>query len=156
MQRRLLNRFILAPTPERHSGLGLDAYVTATSPIRKYFDLVTQRQVRAALGFEPAYTAEELSDIIQNLKLPMGSVSKLQYNRNRYWILKHLETKIGQKEEAIVLGKRRNGYQILMNSYMIECDIPVPTGITLKPEDLIQVTIQNVNARKDILSVFIG
>ena len=44
MQRRYLSRFILNTEPKRHSGLGLDYYVTATSPIRKYFDLVTQRQ----------------------------------------------------------------------------------------------------------------
>jgi len=156
MQRRLLNRFILSPSPERHSGLGLDAYVTATSPIRKYFDLVTQRQIRGVLGLESKYTSEEINDILQNLQLPMGNVSKLQYTRNRYWILKYLETMIGQKEEAIVLGKRRNGYQVLMNNYMVECDVPVPNGITLKPEDLIQITIQNVNARKDVLSVFMG
>ncbi len=48
MQRRYLNRFILGPSPEKHAGLGVDAYVTATSPIRKYSDLVTQRQIRAA------------------------------------------------------------------------------------------------------------
>ncbi|MBL0713110.1 MAG: RNB domain-containing ribonuclease, partial [Desulfosarcina sp.] len=41
MQRRLLSRFVLDTQSSRHSGLGLDAYVTATSPIRKYFDLVT-------------------------------------------------------------------------------------------------------------------
>jgi exoribonuclease-2 len=45
MQRRYLSRFILNTEPKRHSGLGLDYYVTATSPIRKYFDLVTQRQL---------------------------------------------------------------------------------------------------------------
>ena len=156
MQRRRLNRFILSPAPERHSGLGLNAYVTATSPILKYFDLVTQRQIRAALGLEPKYPSEEIADIIQCLQFPMGNVSKLQYTRNRYWILKYLETKIGQKEEAIVLGKRRNGYQVLMRNYMIECDVPVPNSITLKPEDVVRVTIQNVNARKDMFSVFMS
>ena len=52
MQRRFLSRFVLGAQPEKHSGLGLNAYVTATSPIRKYFDLLTQRQIRAALGIE--------------------------------------------------------------------------------------------------------
>ncbi|MEZ4577779.1 MAG: RNB domain-containing ribonuclease [Desulfobacterales bacterium] len=56
MQRRMLNRVIISPRPETHSGLGLDKYVTATSPIRKYFDLVTQRQIRACFGFEVPYT----------------------------------------------------------------------------------------------------
>ncbi|MBC2742331.1 MAG: RNB domain-containing ribonuclease, partial [Desulfosarcina sp.] len=60
MQRKLLNRFVLRSGPDHHCGLGLDAYVTATSPIRKYFDLVTQRQLRAVLGLETAYTKKEM------------------------------------------------------------------------------------------------
>ena len=102
-QRRLLSRFVLNPKPEHHSGLGLDAYVTATSPIRKYFDLATQRQIRAVLGLEVPYTVKEIDNIIQMLEAPMSCVSKLQFNRHRYWLLKYLEKRIGQKEEAIVL-----------------------------------------------------
>jgi exoribonuclease-2 len=39
---------------------------------------------------------------------------------------------------------------------MLECDLPISSGIELKPEDLIQVTIQRVNARQDIIQVAIG
>lgn len=156
MQRKLLSRFMLSDEPEYHSGLGLDAYVTATSPIRKYFDLVTQRQIRAIFGLEKPYTAEEIKRTIQLLEEPMGCVSRIQYTRNRYWLLKYLENKIGQKEEAIVLYKRKNNYQILIKEYMIECNLPLSSGIELKPKDLIQITIQHVNARKDLFSVFMG
>jgi exoribonuclease-2 len=156
MQRRLLSRFILSANPDWHSGLGLDAYVTATSPIRKYSDLVTQRQIRASLGLEEAYTAEQVTEIIQLLEVPMNYVGRFQFSRHRYWLLKYLENQIGQKEEAIVLHKTRRNYQILLTQYMLECDMPIPTGIDLKPEDLIQITIQRVNARRDVLQVSIG
>jgi len=156
MQRKLLSRFILNPVPENHSGLGLNAYVTATSPIRKYFDLATQRQIRSVFGLEKPSTHEEINNIIQALEQPMSHVAKIQFNRNRYWLLKYLEKQIGQKEEAIVLYKKRTNYQILLTEYMIECELPLSIGIELKPEDLIQVTIQHANARKDVLSVFMG
>jgi exoribonuclease-2 len=156
MQRRLLSRFILSANPDWHSGLGLDAYVTATSPIRKYSDLVTQRQIRASLGLEEVYTVEQVTEIIQLLEVPMSFVGRFQFTRHRYWLLKYLENQIGQKEEAIVLHKTRRNYQILLTQYMLECDMPIPTGIDLKPEDLIQITIQRVNARRDILQVSIG
>lgn len=156
MQRKLLNRFILSNKPERHSGLGLDAYVTATSPIRKYSDLATQRQIRAILGLEAPYTPKEVDNIIQHLEQPMSQVFAIQQRRQRYWLLKYLEKRIGQKEEAIVLYKRRNNYQVLIPEYMIECELPLSSGIELKPEDLIQITIQHVNARKDMLSVYMG
>ena len=38
----------------------------------------------------------------------------------------------------------------------MECELPLSSGIDLKPEDLIQVTLQHANARKDVLSVFMG
>jgi len=156
MQRKLINRFILDHNPAWHSGLGLEAYVTATSPIRKYFDLVTQRQIRAVLGLEQAYTSAEIDKIIQSLEIPMSQVSKVQFGRQRYWLLKHLEKHIGDKGEAIVLYKKRNGYQILLPEYMVECELPLSSGFVLKPEDFIQITIQHVSARKGILSVFMG
>ncbi|MFO7553976.1 MAG: RNB domain-containing ribonuclease [Desulfobacterales bacterium] len=156
MQRKLLSRFILNPVPENHSGLGLNAYVTATSPIRKYFDLATQRQIRSVFGLEKPSTHEEINNIIQTLEQPMSHVAKIQFSRNRYWLFKYLEKQIGQKEEAIVLYKKRTNYQILLTEYMIECELPLSIGIELKPEDLIQVTIQHANARKDALSVFMG
>jgi len=156
MQRRLLNRFVLGHVAEKHSGLGLAAYVTATSPIRKYFDLVTQRQVRAVLGLEEPYSAEEVDRILQDLSIPMSRVGRLQVGRQRYWLLRHLEQRIGQKEEAIVLVRRRHSYQVLLTDYMLECDLPITGGFELKPEDLIQVTIQNVGARNDLVSLTIG
>jgi exoribonuclease-2 len=156
MQRRFLSRFVLSHRADKHSGLGLDAYVTATSPIRKYFDLITQRQIRALLGFEKPYTAEEIDRLIQMLELPMSHVSRIQFGRHRYWLLKYLEQHIGEKEEAIVLKKMRNNYQILLSNYMIECELPISGGFVLKPEDLIQVTIQNVRARQDQIVVYIG
>ena len=154
MQRRRLNRFVLGTAPERHSGLGLDAYITATSPIRKYFDLITQRQIRAALGLEAPYTAEEVSALMQQLEQPMAAVSRVQHNRHTYWLLRYLEDRVGEKTEAIVLQRRRNAYQVLLTEYMVECDMPLGVGRPLKPEEVVEVTIQNANARKGLLTVF--
>ena len=156
MQRKLLSRYVLNMEPEYHSGLGLEAYVTATSPIRKYYDFATQRQIRAILGLEEPYSIEDIQRIIQLLEQPISCVLKIQNTRHRYWLLKYLETRINQKEEALVLFKRKNSYQVLMKEYMLECELPVSSGIDLKPEDLIQVRIQHVNARNDVLSVYMG
>ena len=154
MQRRLLSRFVLDTNSGRHSGLGLDAYVTATSPIRKYFDLVTQRQVRAVLGLETPYSEDEIAQIMQRLEQPMGAVSRVQHGRHNYWLLRYLEGKIGEREEAIVLMRRKNSYQVLLMNYLVECDLPLTAGRNLKPEDVIEVTLQHVDARRGKLTVF--
>ena len=153
MQRRLLSRFVLDAQPGKHSGLGLEAYITATSPIRKYGDLVTQRQIRSVFGFERPYSVEQIENIIGMLEQPMGIVSRVQHRRLSYWVLKYLEGQTGQKLEAIVLMKRRNSYQVLIPDYLIECDLPISGHLALKPEDVIEISIQNVNARREILSI---
>jgi exoribonuclease-2 len=156
MQRRLLNRFVLGTGPQPHSGLGLNAYVTATSPIRKYVDLVTQRQVRAALGLEPPYGAEEMEDLIQRLQPPMSRVVRMQRNRSRYWLLRYLEERTGQREEAVVLFRKRSSYQVLLTEYVLECEIPAGQGLDLQPGDTLQVTLQRVDARRGVLAAFAG
>ena len=41
MQRKQLSRAMITTHAEPHAGLGVPAYVTATSPIRRYHDLLT-------------------------------------------------------------------------------------------------------------------
>ncbi|MCK5784340.1 MAG: RNB domain-containing ribonuclease, partial [Desulfobacterales bacterium] len=156
VQRKMLSRGILDHKPEHHSGLGLNAYITATSPIRKFFDLATQRQVRSVLGLEKSYTKDEIDYFIQLLEQPMRDIGRIQFMRKRYWILKYLEKKIGSVEEAIVLDKKRNNYVILLPEYMLECTMPLSGGVNLKPKDFIHVKIQHVNARNDVLSIYVG
>ena len=97
-----------------------------------------------------------MNNIIQLLEQPVSQASSIQQARQRYWLLKYLEKKIGQKEEAIILYKRKNNYQVLIPEYMLEYELPLSSGIELKPQDLVQVTIPHVNARKGILSVYMG
>jgi len=156
MQRRMLNRLILTSKPENHSGLGLDAYVTSTSPIRKAFDLVTQRQIRSCLNMESPYTIEEIDHMMALLEQPLTHAMFVQNNRHRYWLLKYLEGKIGAREEAVVLERRRDGYVILMTAYLIECKLSLSGTWNLKPQDLVQVTIQHVDARRDLITVNLG
>jgi exoribonuclease-2 len=156
MQCKLINRFVLNSSPGRHAGLGLPSYVTATSPIRKYFDLVTQRQLRAASGLETPYTRKQIDDIITASTETMSQVGRVQYLRQRYWLLKYLQSRTGQKEEALVLFKQRKRYVILLHKYMLECRLSGADGVKLRPEDLVQVTLQHINARNDIITVVLG
>ncbi|RJP75534.1 MAG: RNB domain-containing ribonuclease [Desulfobacteraceae bacterium] len=156
LQRKFLSRLVIGTVPEHHSGLGLSGYVTATSPIRKYFDLVTQRQVRAILGLEDPYSEQEIRQIIQELESPMRNAGHVQFMRHRFWILAMLEKRIGEKEEALVMDRRRNEYIIILTKYMLECPMAQSSGTSLKPGDLIQVIIQHADARNDNLAVFMG
>jgi exoribonuclease II len=80
----------------------------------------------------------------------------VQNHRHRYWLLRYLEGRVGTKEEAVVLDRRRDGYTILLTTYLIECRLSLSGGWNLKPQDLVQVTIQHADARRDVLTVSLG
>ena len=153
MQRKQLNRAVTGTSPEHHSGLGVKSYATATSPIRRYYDLLTQRQIRGILGYEAPYTREALESMLQILAIPMANAGRAQFQRRRYWLLKYLETRRGTDHEAVVLDSRRDFFTVLIKEFMLEWRLPAG-GMSLKPGDLVRVTIQHADARRDQLSLF--
>ena len=156
LQRKEMSRVIISTIPEPHCGLGVTSYLTATSPIRKYYDLVCQRQIKSFFNMETPYTNRELDEITAMLENTLTGISRVQMSRKRYWILKHLESKRGEKEPALVINDKRNNYGIFLLNYMMECRITRSPGMKLKPGENVQVTIQNANARSDILSVHLS
>jgi len=153
MQRRHLARFVLSSQPEIHAGLGLDCYLTATSPIRKYFDLISQRQLKSIMNLEKPYSVEEIDFFIQTVQETVSRATRIQMARNRYWIIKYLEKRIGELEDAIVLDKRWNYYNVLLTDYMMEAPLPISPGLSLKVQNVIKVKISKANARDNIIHV---
>ncbi len=154
MQRRKLCRAVIGIKPEHHSGLGVKSYVTATSPIRRYYDLLTQRQIRGILGYEMPYSGEELEKILQIIDIPMANSGRIQFQRRRYWLLKYLEAMRGSTCNAIVLDSRRDFYTVIVEDYMLEWRIPAG-NMRLQPGDHVHVTIQHADARRNKLALFV-
>lgn len=153
MQRKQLSRAVIGTEPQTHSGLGVKAYVTATSPIRRYHDLITQRQIKSILGYHKPYSRDELENTLQSISPTIANTSRVQSTRKRYWLYKYMESMKGNSYEALVIDSHRDHYNVLIKEFMLEAKLPL-SGIKLKNGDIIQVTIQHVDARKDQLSVF--
>ncbi len=153
MQRKQLSRAMIGTDPQMHAGLGVKAYTTATSPIRRYHDLLTQRQIKAIWGYDTAYSKAELENILQMISIPMANAGRVQSARKRYWIIKYLESKRGEVYEAMVLDSYRDHFNVLVKEFMLETKLP-PSGIKFRHGDIIQVTIQHADARRNQLSLF--
>ncbi|PIE61764.1 MAG: hypothetical protein CSA29_01640 [Desulfobacterales bacterium] len=153
MQRKQLSRAIINTHPEPHAGLGVKAYATATSPIRRYHDLLTQRQIKAVLGMGTPYSQKALEDILQAVSIPVANTSRVQWARKRYWLIKYLENMRGTTYEGLVLDCYRDHYNVLLKEFMMEARLP-SSGLKLKVSDLIPVTIQHADARRNQLTLF--
>src|SRR5262249_23887243 len=108
--RKTFKRSRLSLTPGLHSGLGLTAYTQASSPIRRYADLVTQRQFTAMLGGAAVpYSREELLQILAGAEAAEQEIRSLEERSTNYWLLEYLSRyKRDQALTAIVLDAKGN------------------------------------------------
>jgi exoribonuclease-2 len=78
----------LESAPKRHAGLGLGAYATFSSPIRRYTDLVNQGQIVAyLLSGRPRFDAFSLASLLPLLSARSDAATQVQRLRPRYWKL---------------------------------------------------------------------
>lgn len=75
-----------------HNGLGVAAYIQATSPLRRYPDMVMQRQISHFLSVgEPLYSTDEVASVAARAETQLRGLSKLEAQRRIYWFMKHLK-----------------------------------------------------------------
>ena len=83
--KRCLSRGITGTEPARHFSLGLEAYVQATSPIRRYGDLLVQRQLAAHLSGFPPKEAPALLELLQELESGTRQAAAISREDQRHW-----------------------------------------------------------------------
>jgi exoribonuclease II len=102
--RRCMPKSEMSITPVRHAGLGLDTYTQATSPIRRYSDLLTHFQLKAHLrGEVPPFSAEQLKEVMMTVSSITQEVTMVERQTNRYWALEYLRRHPEQVWEVTVL-----------------------------------------------------
>jgi exoribonuclease-2 len=96
----------MSTVPAGHQGLGVAQYVWASSPLRRYADLVNQRQLLALFrNEEPAYPKgdERLLVILRDFELAYDAYAEFQRSMERYWCLRWLIQEGVQETAAAVL-----------------------------------------------------
>lgn len=89
-----------------HQGLGVAQYMWSSSPLRRYVDLVNQRQIIAMLrDEEPAYPKNDpaLYATMRDFDTMYGIYNEFQRSMERYWCLRWLLQEKIEQVEATVL-----------------------------------------------------
>ena len=143
--RKTFKRSRLSLTPGLHSGLGLGAYTQASSPIRRYADLVTQRQFTAMLSGVPVpYGREELLQILAAAETAEQEIRAIEDRSTNYWLLEYLARyKRGESLAAVVLDPKGN---IELQDYYLRGRVSGP--VKLRPGEMVDVRIETIDPAK--------
>lgn len=123
--RRKFKRGETKYTPGFHAGLGLAIYTRATSPLRRYSDLVVNQQIRAHILGEEIMDEE---DVLMRVSPSLESMRKLslcERSSNLHWKLIYLKKNKGSVFDATFVERNRDKAVFLIEDLALETLIPV-------------------------------
>jgi exoribonuclease-2 len=101
-----LGRVKMGTAPAPHEGIGVDHYAWSSSPLRRYVDLVNQRQLLARVrGESPPYAGNdaELFAVVSGFDAAYGAYAEFQQRMERYWALRWIRQERLDRLGAVVL-----------------------------------------------------
>jgi len=122
-QRRAMQRSRPSTAPGRHAGLGLDVYVQATSPLRRYLDLVAHQQVRAHLRGQTPLDAAELTLRLGTADAVSGAVRTAERLSNQHWTMVYLMQNPEWQGEGVVVEQKPGRDVVLIPELAWEAEL---------------------------------
>jgi len=151
--RRCMPKSEMSTTPTRHAGLGLSTYTQATSPIRRYTDLLTHFQLKAHLrGETPPFSGEQIQEVMLSVTTVTQEATLVERQTNRYWGLEYLRRHPNQVWQALVLMWLREDSRlalILIEDLGLQLPMVFKRGVGLGEQ--VSVKVSYVDPRQDVL-----
>ncbi len=102
-----MGRVRMSTSPGPHDGLGVERYAWSTSPLRRYVDMVNQRQIIATIsGLDSPYAVDnytKLYGVVSDFDERYAIYNDFQNRMDRYWSLRWIMQEGLKEIEAIVV-----------------------------------------------------
>jgi exoribonuclease-2 len=128
--------------PAPHQGLGVAQYAWSSSPLRRYVDLINQRQLVAWLRAEPppyAPKAEVLLTAMRDFEQAYEAYAEFQHTMERYWCLRWL------LQEGVTSTSAEVMKEDLAKIGPLPLLARVPSLPSLTPGTPVQVEVANID-----------
>jgi len=122
-RRRGMQRSVYRTNPEPHAGLGLDRYVQATSPLRRYLDLVAHQQIRAAITGSTPLSEKDILLRIGAIESTTQAIRTTERQSNRHWTMVYLLQNPDWQGEGIIVEKYQGRYKSIIPELALETEV---------------------------------
>ncbi len=155
--KRCLSRGHMGVTPAAHFSLGLDAYVQATSPIRRYGDLLVQRQLQAQLSGRTPLEAGSMAALLEQIEGPLREGIRISRDDQRHWQQVWFE----QNHQPSWAGRflrwlRPQDQLALVHLDELSLELPATAPAGCEPGTAVRVKVQLVDSLRDQLRLQAG
>ena len=99
--RRMFARGDISPQPQAHKGLGLQQYLTVTSPIRRYQDLLIHRQLKQYIAGDQITPIDNAK--IEQMRHSLGTIRTATFETDNWLKAQFATTLIGKKLSGKVI-----------------------------------------------------
>jgi exoribonuclease-2 len=137
--------------PIGHFGLAVRDYTHSTAPNRRFPDLITLRLIKAALADQAQpYSTTELAELAQHCTRQEDAAQKVERRLRKCEAALVLESKVGQKFDAVVTGSTTDG--IWVRVFSPPADGKLVRGKTsLKVGDKVRVKLVSTDVERGFI-----
>jgi exoribonuclease-2 len=132
----------LVGEPGPHFGLGLPLYTRATSPLRRYSDLLVHQQIRASLAGAAPLDAQQVAERVGEAESAAAAVRRAERLSNQHWKLVFLRANPDWRGEGVVVDKEDKRAVVLIPELAMETrvrlktDPPLNARVRLAPREI--------------------
>jgi exoribonuclease-2 len=148
--RRLFKPSRVTLEPEPHFGLGLDVYARATSPLRRYADLVVHQQIRAFVTGGTPQPAESVAGRMAMLDAAGARIRRAERQSNLHWKLVYLDGLPGWCGEGVVVALEERKAVVMLPGLGLETRVRRSDDMVL--DQVLTLQLQSVDIpNQDVL-----
>ena len=152
--RSQLKPSLLSYEPMPHHMLGVEKYIQATSPIRRYVDLCNQRQILHFLRTkQPLYSKDEFPLIIANSENSRSTAMAVTKESRRFWFLRYLQQRAKNNPFIKATVLRCDRKMPLLELDEIFMPVIIRINRQLSPGDILNLKIVRVDPQFDDLKL---